>query len=72
MTTTTWTITIYLAEPREANDDRYEVYGNYDGPDDRYTFGHRTFPNSPAGFHAAESYAIRLRDSQRGATIELS
>jgi hypothetical protein len=69
--TTTETITIYLAEPRQTNKGRYEVFGNYEGPDDRYTFGVKTFPNSPAGFHAAEAYAIRLRDSQQGAMIEL-
>jgi hypothetical protein len=47
--------------------DRNQVFGNYEGPDDRYTFGIRTFPvENKAG---AEAYAERLRAEGEGRKV---
>jgi hypothetical protein len=50
--------TIHLSTTTKRNDGRYQVFGNYDGADDRYTFAVQSF----ASMADAERYAGRVAE----------
>jgi hypothetical protein len=63
---TTETTTIHLARPTERFP-LWQVFGNYDGPDDRHIFGLREYPED--GETDARRYAAKLLERHSGATL---
>lgn len=50
--------TIVLRERTDGNGGKYQVFGSYSGPDDRYVFGVRSFDRKDA----AEAHAAGMMD----------
>lgn len=47
------------------NGGKVQVFGNYQGPDDRYTFGVREFGTDREGRADAEAYARRMMEKHQ-------
>lgn len=53
--------TIIISEDRKRNGGKVQVLGNYEGPDDRFTFGVRSFEDQAA----AERYAAWMMEKHQ-------
>lgn len=58
--------TITLSEALDRNGGRYQVFGTYDGPDDRFVFAIESFADKAR----AEKYAKRLMNEHQADHFE--